>query len=57
MDRFEDIGIIKNEVSFDETKLNRFDEEITKLKNQGRWNRSDLIDLFNWMIPNFNHRA
>ena len=56
MDRFEDIGIIKNEVSFDETKLNRFDEEITKLKNQGRWNRSDLIDLFNWMIPNFNHR-
>ena len=56
MSRFEDIGIIKNEVSFDETKLNRFDEEITKLKRQGRWNRAELIDLFNWMIPNFNHK-
>lgn len=56
MSRFEDIGIIKNEVSFDETKLNRFDEEITKLKRQSRWNRADLIDLFNWMIPNFNHK-
>ena len=56
MSRFEDIGIIKNEASFDETKLNRFDEEITKLKKQGKWNRADLINLFNWMIPNFNHK-
>lgn len=56
MDRFEDIGIIKNEVSFDEAKLNRFDEVIAELKNNGKWNRSELIDLFNWMIPNFNHK-
>ena len=56
MDRFEDIGIIKNEVSYDESMLNMFDEEIAALKRQGRWDRSDLIDLFNRMIPNFNHK-
>ena len=56
MDRFEDIGIIKNEVSYDESMLNMFDEEIAALKRQGRWGRSELIDLFNRMIPNFNHK-
>ena len=56
MDRFEDIGIIKNDVSYDESMLNMFDEEIAALKRQGRWGRSELIDLFNRMIPNFNHK-
>ena len=56
MSRFEDIGIIKNEVSFDENKLNRFDDEIFRLKRNGKWSRLELIDLFNWMIPNFNHK-
>ena len=56
MDRFEDIGIIKNDVSYDESMLNMFDEEIAALKRQGRWDRSVLIDLFNRMIPNFNHK-
>ncbi|MBQ3461184.1 MAG: UDP-N-acetylglucosamine 4,6-dehydratase [Solobacterium sp.] len=56
MARFEDIGIIKNKVDYDEEKLNRFDAEISKLKESGKWDRKDLIDLFNWMIPNFNHK-
>ena len=56
MSRFEDIGIIKNKINYDESKLNRFDEEIAKLKSNGSWGRVDLIELFNWMIPNFNHK-
>lgn len=56
MSRFEDIGIIKNEINYDESKLHRFDEEIAKLKSNGSWGRVDLIELFNWMIPNFNHK-
>ena len=56
MDRFDDIGIIKNEIDYDEEKLNKFNEEINRLKTEAKWTRSELIDLFNWMIPNFNHK-
>ena len=27
-----------------------------KDKQEGEWNRGELIDLFNYMIPNFNHK-
>ena len=26
------------------------------MRKVGCWNRSQLIDLFNYMIPNFNHK-
>lgn len=56
MDKFESLGIIKNPVDFDEAKLAHFTETIASLKQKGMWSRGELIDLFNWMIPNFNHK-
>ena len=56
MDRFKTIGVIKNELNYDEEKLNHFTTEIDKLKTSGSWDRKVLIDLFNWMIPEFNHK-
>ena len=56
MDRFNTIGVIKNELNYDEEKLNHFTTEIDKLKTSGSWDRKVLIDLFNWMIPEFNHK-
>lgn len=53
--RFKNIGIIKNELSIDHEKINLFDKEITKMRNTGSWNKHEIIDLFNRMIPNFNH--
>lgn len=55
MDKFDSIGIIKNAPVYDDDKLNTFTEKIDELKKT-YWTRSDLIDLFNWMIPNFNHK-
>ncbi len=55
-ERFKDIGVIRNKVDFDDAKLNQFTAEIQRIKNAGAWNRGELIDLFNWMIPNFNHK-
>ena len=37
-------------------KLARFTAEIERMKASGRWTRGEMIDLFNWMIPNFNHK-
>ncbi|PNX52934.1 MAG: UDP-N-acetylglucosamine 4,6-dehydratase [Thermoplasmata archaeon M9B2D] len=56
MGRFESLGIIKNDPLYEEDKLMMFEERIEKMKREGRWERVDLIDLFNQMIPNFNHK-
>ena len=56
MNRFETLGVIKNEVSYDEKLLQHFTNTIDAMKNKGEWTRGELIDLFNEMIPNFNHK-
>ena len=56
MDRFESIGVIKNELSYDSKKLDWFTDEINALRINGVWERKHLIDLFNEMIPNFDHK-
>jgi hypothetical protein len=56
MDRFEGIGIIKNEPEYDEKKLGYFIETIRTLRTKTTWTRIDLIDLFNQMIPEFDHK-
>ncbi|SEK63424.1 Polysaccharide biosynthesis protein [Butyrivibrio sp. ob235] len=56
MDKFESIGIIKNELDFNSDLLDDFVNEIADMKKRRTWERADLIDLFNRMIPNFNHK-
>ena len=56
MDRFESIGIIKNEIDYDENKLEDFNARIDAMRKEGTWTRGELIDLFNGMIPNFDHK-
>ncbi len=56
MDKFESVGIIKKELEYDLKKLEYFKNEINKMKSKCAWSRKDLIDLFNEMIPNFNHK-
>ena len=56
MNRFESIGIIKNELDFSDAKLDGFTKQICEMKSSGSWSRKELIDLFNDMIPNFNHK-
>ena len=54
--RFDALGVIKNEAVFDEGKLEEFTRVVAGLRSAGRWTRGDLIDLFNKMIPEFNHK-
>jgi FlaA1/EpsC-like NDP-sugar epimerase len=56
MERFENIGIIKNEPSYDEQKLHYFIKTIHGMRQKGKWSRKELIDLFNYMLPGFNHK-
>ena len=56
MDRFIALGVIKNKAVFDDSKVNRFTETLNGLRSSGHWTRRQLIDLFNEMIPEFNHK-
>jgi hypothetical protein len=56
MNRFSSIGVIKNEAKYDEQKLEIFTRKIQSMREKGTWIRSELIALFNEMIPEFNHK-
>lgn len=53
--KFESLGIIKNEPDYNEEKLNFFIEQIQKFKALKKWEKQEIVDLFNEMIPGFNH--
>lgn len=54
--RFENLGIIKNELSIDQDKIDLFDKEIGQMRSVGYWEKDQIVDLFNNIIPNFNHK-
>lgn len=56
MERFQNLGVIKNQAEFDSEKLEMFTSRIQQLRTAGTWSRGDLIQLFNQMIPEFNHK-
>lgn len=56
MTRFRNLGVIQNQPLYDEEKLTYFEKKIKALRQTGTWTRSDLIELFNYMIPEFNHK-
>ena len=56
MDTFESVGVIKNKPQFHQAKLDRFQQEIARLRDQGRWDKSDIVDLFHEIIPDFEHK-
>lgn len=56
MDRFKNLGIIKNQLNLDEKRLDFFENKIQEIKLSFNWSKKDLVELFNSMIPNFNHK-
>jgi FlaA1/EpsC-like NDP-sugar epimerase len=56
MDRFKSFGIIKNDISIDSIGLDSFEFRIKKMKTAKSWSRTELVDLFQQMIPNFKHK-
>lgn len=56
MERFDNLGIIRNKAEFDIQKLTYFEDRISSMKNGLLWNRKELVELFHYMIPNFEHK-
>lgn len=56
MECLDSVGVIKNEATFDEGRLNYFLECIAKLRTGATWDKPEIVDLFNYMIPDFKHK-
>jgi hypothetical protein len=56
MDRFENLGIIKNELDFNAKLLQEFEETIRLYKQKKSWSKEDIVRLFFKLIPDFGHK-
>jgi FlaA1/EpsC-like NDP-sugar epimerase len=56
LDRFQNLGIIKNELKFDNEQLQLFEERIVGFRTSRSWNKNEIIALFHKMIPDFGHK-
>jgi len=55
LERFVNLGIVKNEAVYDNTKIQHFSETIQSMKKKCTWNKKELVKLFFDMIPNFDY--
>ena len=55
MGKFKNLGIIKNELIYDERQLNDFERNISNLKSATRWRKQMIVDEFFKMIPDFDY--
>ena len=55
MDRFENLGVIKNEPEYDENRLNNFKDTINQLKSSMSWDKKSIVNEFFKMIPKFEY--
>jgi len=53
--RFENLGVIKSNLNFQDDMLDHFSDSISALKVSRKWNKQDIVDLFYKMIPTFGH--
>ena len=56
MDKFESIGIIKNDPLYDEDLLNNFEATIKNHKRNLSWTKDDIVREFFKLIPDFGYK-
>ena len=56
MEKFENLGVIKNKADFDEKKLNEFENEIATMLANKEWSKENIVRLFFTLLPDFGHK-
>tara|TARA_B100001173_G_C16028435_1_gene565230 strand:- start:715 stop:1911 length:1197 start_codon:yes stop_codon:yes gene_type:complete len=55
MDKFKNMGVIKNKLDYDVNKLNNFEDAINELKLSESWNKKLILKEFFNMIPSLKY--
>lgn len=56
MDRFQNLGIIKNELDNFDEPIDHFKHAIRSMKERKSWSKQEIVDLFHYMLPDFEHK-
>ena len=56
MERFETVGVIRNQPDFDEDELEIFMQGVEALRTKGAWNKEDIVRLYFRLLPEFAHK-
>jgi FlaA1/EpsC-like NDP-sugar epimerase len=56
LDRFQNLGIIKNELKLENAQLQIFEERIANFRSSKIWTKEEIVALFHKMIPDFGHK-
>ncbi|HIP51807.1 MAG TPA: UDP-N-acetylglucosamine 4,6-dehydratase, partial [Campylobacterales bacterium] len=56
MERFSNLGVIKDEADFNEVLLNAFEKTIKGFKSNLAWEKEEIVEEFFKMIPDFGHK-
>jgi FlaA1/EpsC-like NDP-sugar epimerase len=52
---FNNVGIIKNSLNYNNDIINDFEKSIQSMKSNNNWNKESIVKLFIETIPNFTH--
>ena len=55
MDRFRNLGVIKNKANYNASSLDNFVRVINKLRGNKAWEKASIVELFHQIIPDFDH--
>ena len=55
MARFARIGVIHSPAAYDGARLDRFLSELERIRAQPSWSKTELVALFNEVLPGFAH--
>jgi FlaA1/EpsC-like NDP-sugar epimerase len=56
MERFATLGVIKNNLEFDDKKLDGFTDKIMDLRSRGAWGKEEIVNIFFNLLPQFSHK-
>jgi FlaA1/EpsC-like NDP-sugar epimerase len=56
MERFNSIGVIRNQPEFDSSKLDDFMQGIESLRTKAFWTKNDILKLYFGLLPEFAHK-
>jgi FlaA1/EpsC-like NDP-sugar epimerase len=56
MERFQNLGIVKNTLNYQPEKLDLFLSRITEMRQSQIWKKDEILNLFRSLLPDFDHK-
>lgn len=55
LDKYTDLGIVKQDLSVDKIILSEFKQNLEQLIQRGSWSKEELLELFRMLLPELNY--